>query len=64
MVQLSHPHMTAGKTVALTIQTFVTEVMSLLSNTLSRFFIAVLSRRKYLSFHGYNHCDFFFNVEF
>ena len=37
---LSHPYMTAGKTVALTIQTFVGKVMALLFNTLSRFVIA------------------------
>ena len=36
MVQLSHPHMTTGKTIALTIWTFVIRVMSLLFNTLSR----------------------------
>ena len=42
MVQLSHPYMTVGKTVALTIQTFVDKVMSLLFNTLSRFAIAFL----------------------
>ena len=35
--QLSHPHMTAGKTIALTRQTFVGKVMSLLFNMLSRF---------------------------
>ena len=35
-VQLSHPYMTNGKTIALTIQTFVSKVMSLLFNTLSR----------------------------
>ena len=35
MVQLSHPHMTAGKTIALTIQIFVSKVMSLLFNMLS-----------------------------
>ena len=35
MVQLSHPYMTIGKTIALTIQTFVNKVMSLLFNTLS-----------------------------
>ena len=64
MVQLSCLHVTSGKIIALIRWTFVGKVMSLLSNTLSRFFIAVLSRRKYLSFHGYNHCDFFFNVEF
>ena len=39
MVQLSHPYMTTGKTVALTIQIFVSKVMSLLFNTLSRFVI-------------------------
>ena len=37
IVQLSHPYMTTGKTVALTRQTFVGKVMSLLVNTLSRF---------------------------
>ena len=42
MVQLSHPYMTAGKTIALTRQTFVSKVMSLLLNTLSRFVIAFL----------------------
>ena len=36
MVQLSHPYMTTGKTIALTIWTFVSKVMSLLFNTLSR----------------------------
>ena len=40
MVQLSHPYMTTGKTIILTIQTFVSKVMSLLFNTLSRFVIA------------------------
>ena len=47
-VQLSHPHMTTGKTVALIIWTFVGKVMSLLFNTLSRFVIAFLPRNKYL----------------
>ena len=42
MVQLSHPYMTTGKTIALTIRTFVGKVMSLLFNTLSRFVIAFL----------------------
>ena len=37
IVQLSYPHMTTGKTIALTIQTFVSKVISLLFNTLSRF---------------------------
>ena len=36
MVQLSHPHMTTGKSIALNIWTFVSEVMSLLFNILSR----------------------------
>ena len=39
MVQLSHRHMTTGKTIALTILTFVGKVMSLLFNTLSRLVI-------------------------
>ena len=37
MVQLSHPYMTTGKIIALTRQTFVSKVLSLLSNVLSRF---------------------------
>ena len=41
-VQLSHPYMTTGKTIALTIQTFVGKVMSLLFNTLSRLVIVFL----------------------
>ena len=48
MVQVSHPYMTTGKTTALTIWTFVSKVMSLLSNTLSRFVIAFLPVSKYL----------------
>ena len=48
MVRLSHPYMTTGKTIALTIQTFVSKVMSLLFNTLSRFVIAFLPRSKCL----------------
>ena len=40
MVQLSHPYMPTGKTIALTIWTFVVKVMSLLFKTLSRFVIA------------------------
>ena len=40
MVQLSHPYMTTGKTIALTVWTFVSKVMSLLSNMLLRFVIA------------------------
>ena len=41
MVQLSHLYMTTGKTIALTIQTFVGKVMSQLFNTLSRFVICI-----------------------
>ena len=56
MVQLSHPYMTTGKTIALTRWTFVSKVMSLLFNTLSRFVIAFLPRSKRLLFHGCSHC--------
>ena len=48
IVQLSHPYMTAGKTIALTRQTLVGKVMSLLFNELSRLVIAFLARRKHL----------------
>ena len=46
MVQLSHPHMTTGKTIVLTRWTFVGKLMSLLLNMLSSFVIAFLSRSK------------------
>ena len=48
MVQLSHLYITTGKTIALTIQTFVGKVMSLLFNMLSRFVVAFLPRSKHL----------------
>ena len=48
MVQLLHLYMTTEKTLALTIWTFVSKVMSLLFNTLSSFVIAFLPRSKYL----------------
>ena len=48
IVQLSHPYMTTGKIIALTIWTFVGKVMSLLFNTLYSFVIAFLPRRKRL----------------
>ena len=48
MVQLSHPYMTTGKTIALTIQNFVSKVMSLFYYTLSRLVIAFLPRSKCL----------------
>ena len=44
MVQLSHPYMTTGKTIALPIRTFVGRVISLLFNMLSRLVIAFLPR--------------------
>ena len=47
-VQLSHPHMTIGKTIALTRWTFVGKVMSLLFNMLSRLVISFLPRSKRL----------------
>jgi len=47
-VQLSHPYMTAGKTIALTRQTFVGKVMSLLFNVLSRLIITFFPRSKCL----------------
>ena len=48
IVQLSHPYMTTGKTIALTRQTFVGKVTSLLFNMLSSFVITFLSRSKRL----------------
>ena len=46
-VQLSHPYMTTGKTIALTRQTFVSKMISLLFNMLSRLVIAFLPRSKH-----------------
>ena len=48
MVQLSHPYINTGKTIALTIGTFVGKVMSQLFNTLSTFVIAFFPRSKHL----------------
>ena len=48
IVQLSHPYMTTGKTITLTMRTFVSKVMSLLFNMLSRLVIAFLQRSKHL----------------
>ena len=48
MVQLSHSYLTTGKTIALTRQTFVVKVMSLLFSMLSRLVIAFLPRSKHL----------------
>ena len=47
-VQLLHPYMTTGKTIALTRRTFVGKVMSLLFNMLSRLVITSLPRSKHL----------------
>ena len=56
MVQLSHPYMTTGKTIALTRQTFVGKVMSLLFNMLSKLVIAFLPTNKRLFLlHGCSH---------
>ena len=48
MVQLSHPYLTTGKTVALTRRTFVSKIMSLLFNMMSKFVTAFLPRSKHL----------------
>ena len=48
IVQLSHPYMTTGKTIALTRQTFIDKVMSLLFNMLSRLVIILLPKSKLL----------------
>ena len=48
IVQLSQTYMTTGKTIALTIRAFVSQVVSLLFNTLSRLFVAFLPRSKRL----------------
>ena len=48
IVQLSHPYMTTGKTIALTRQTFIGKVMALLFNMLSRLIITILPRSKHL----------------
>ena len=48
ILQLSHPYMTTGKTIALTRRTFVDKIMSLLFNMLSRIVIAFLPRSKHL----------------
>ena len=55
IVQLSHLNMSTGKNTALTRWTFVSKVMSLLFNMLSRFVIAFLPRASVFSFHGCSH---------
>ena len=61
MVQLSHPYMTTGKTIALTRWTFVSKVMSLLFNMLSRLVISFLPRNKRLliSWLQYHHLQWY-----
>ena len=48
MVQLSYPNTTNGKTIALTIWTFISKMLSVLFNTLSRFVISIIPRSKCL----------------
>ena len=55
IVQLSHPYMTTGKTIAWTRGIFVDKVISLLFNMLSRLIITFFPRSKCLLFHGCNH---------
>ena len=64
MVQLSHSYMTTGKSVALTRQTFVDKVMSLLFNMLSRLVITLLPRIRVFSFHGCSYLLQGFSVQF
>ena len=54
IVQISYPYMTTGKTIVLTIWSFVGKVMSLVFNMLSTFITAFLPRSKCLN-HGYSH---------
>ena len=59
IVRLSHLYMTTGKTIGLTRWTFVSKVMSLLFNMLSRLVIAFLLRSKCFLFHGCRHLNDF-----
>ena len=64
IVQLSHPYMTTGKTIALTSWTFVGKVMSLLFNMLSRLLVAFLLRSKRLLISGLqSHLQWFWSQE-
>ena len=63
MIQLSHPYMTTGETIALTIWIFVGKVMSLLFNMVYRLVIAFLPRSKCLLIHGCSHCLQYFRAE-
>ena len=55
IVQLSHPYMTTGKTIALTRRTFIGKVMSLLFNMLSRLVITFFQGASVFEFHGHRH---------
>ena len=55
IIQLSHPYMTTGKTIALTRRTFVGKVMSLLFNTLSRLVKLYFQGVSIFQFHGCSH---------
>ena len=55
MVQLSHPYKTTGKIIAFTRRTFVSKVMSLLFNMLSKFIIAFFQEASIFQFHGCSH---------
>ena len=55
IVQLSHPYMTTGKTIALTRWTFVGKIMSLLFNLLSRLIITFFQGASIFYFHGCSH---------
>ena len=54
IIQLSHPYMTIGKTIALTTCTFVNKLISLLFNMLARFVMAFLPRSKHLLISSFN----------
>ena len=60
MIQSSYPYMTTGKTIALTIWTFVSKVISLLFNTLSRFVIAFLPMSRHLLISWLNETSYVF----
>ena len=61
-LQLSHPYMTTGKTIALTRRTFVDKVMSLLFNMLSRLLITFLPRSKRLLILAINNIQLLLSI--
>ena len=63
-VQLSHPYMTTGKSIALTRQTFVGKVISLLFNRLSRLVITFLPRSKHLLISCSHHLQWFWSPKY